>query len=573
MNRININKSLEEFAGLYVDQTRPTADESVYVRGGIEEIYSNNFGKGSFTEVGDSAIDLSSEFSFGVSTIGYWYICMIFIDSDGSVVTKFVDINGDDGHGGFASKSASLTNAETYFSNYILGCDWRDSVPLAFVAVQVKTITTPVDALQDIEAEDIYDIRPLLNNSPYMVGAQEQTAEVYRQIYDATVGSSYPASSLLARFEAVESGSGIQHDSLANLSLGSSGLFPHVTSGNFHNHTNFPLSSAAIKSGVVANTNMAVDFYSGLDVDQLGGVEASGIVLTSGSQSIDGVKTFDSLPVFSSDPVTSGQLCRFSYVDNGFVDIVNNESVSGIKTFSDGIVVGDNIINSDAGFYGGAVVAHKSVNPITSGTLDLGSDSNRWNNVNVDGSVSFTSSGQVVFYDNEATSGTLNYDGAVKRFSWDKLHMALENGVGFAAYGDAITGQASSDYFHANFNHEVYDYSDQYEDTTSTYTILYDGIYLFNMSVGVGPNGSPSNDKVFFMGYYLNGSTIGYFESRYLDDATYEYERSFFNALSGSVILELSAGETIQFRYAFLNDGDEHVLYPLWCSGFLLQLT
>lgn len=71
----------------------------------------------------------------------------------------------------------------------------------------------------------------------------------------------------------------------------------------------------------------------------------SNYVTTDTTQTLTtGIKTFTNLPECSAVPISNNQLVNKQYVDNGdFVNLTSNQTINGVKTFNDNLVVGAGI--------------------------------------------------------------------------------------------------------------------------------------------------------------------------------------------------------------------------------------
>ena len=472
----SINKSIEEIAGLYVDQERPTASiTTVYIRGGYFEIFDNvNYQKeiGALASLSvDVSVAFASDIDYDNSTDTNYYSGIVLLESDGTVSVKFADVGGD-GYGGFDSSDKAKDNLINYLSTIY---EWVGKVGIAIVVVQV--IDKASDELDYITADDIYDVRSLFGSS-FSYAIMDKAMDCAGQIYDSTLGSSPSYSNIDERFSAGISGMTIDHGTLGGLSYSTG--YAHVDTGDDHDHSGgtggASLVSGSISSGQIVPSHINTAFtFINVDADYLDGNHGSGFVQLTGNQTISGSKIFSSIPETTVIAQPAGSQAQTFQWMNQFVTLDTPQSISGVKTFVNVVSIG-----------AGGVSGNPSVNindnfiPYSSGTLNLGSSALPYKDAYITNNLYLRESDSALIFDSlSASSGKISADASNNLFNVDKEWEIPNQDIYFSAYkSTSITLTIPSHYYTLAIP-EVLDPNNNYNGTI--YTCPYDGIYLFNV--------------------------------------------------------------------------------------------
>ena len=147
--------------------------------------------------------------------------------------------------------------------------------------------------------------------------------------------------------------------------------------------------------------------------------------LTTNQTVATGVKTFTSLPQSSAVPTLGNELVNKTFTDATYVDFVNNETIGGIKTFTNAIVAtqiegptNSNITVEGKGT-GDVILKTGSTNRITctdSGGITIAGSSGQPMNITTTGIMQIQSASSTAFYiANNQVSGELNLGTATNR--------------------------------------------------------------------------------------------------------------------------------------------------------------
>lgn len=103
-------------------------------------------------------------------------------------------------------------------------------------------------------------------------------------------------------------------------------------------NSSVPTLSSSTNTNQIASTAFVQSVVSSIPV-------INNYVTTDTSQTLTtGIKTFTNLPECSAVPTSLNQLVNKQYVDNGdFVNLTTNQTINGIKTFNNNLVVGSGI--------------------------------------------------------------------------------------------------------------------------------------------------------------------------------------------------------------------------------------